>query len=293
MSERKRCVRCDRAIDDWAKICPFCNWDQTNLTPPPPKVVAAPVVDPRKEEELALKKKAAIAGAGVLLFFLAFAVGMIINRADAPKYAPEPISEQAEKESFSPALRADTPLVPVGAGGVEQPITSAPAAAPDGSLPNEYSRTDATAVSALEYARMAQRARAERKRPPSLVDPRSLSGPAYAQAPLRRRTAPATPVSATPPPAASAATPVAGGGGSRTRPIPEYQPIPPIQGSGTAKLTLLVGTDGRVKHINVEQALGGGNTAKLIGSVQRWRFRPATENGHPVSAPYSVNIEFD
>lgn len=286
MSERKRCVRCDRTIDQWSKICPYCNWDQAEAPPPPKKFeTAAPPPDPRLLEMDALRKKGLLAAGGVLVFILAFLVGMVINREDAPESAPEPLAEQAAKENVPPAVRADTPLVPVGASEVERPITSAPAPVPDASLPSEYARTDATAVSALEYARLAQRARAEPKRAPSFVDPRSLTGPAYAQAP-RRPSAPAAPSGIR---AAAGAVPAA----SRTRPVPEYQPIPPLRGSGTARLTLLVGPDGRVRHINIERALRGGNTAALVAAVQRWRFKPATDDGQPVQAPYSVDISFE
>jgi hypothetical protein len=78
----------------------------------------------------------------------------------------------------------------------------------------------------------------------------------------------------------------------RTRPIPQYQPIPRVGGHGTARFTLMIGSDGRVKDVNIERTLTGGNTAALIGSIQSWRFKPATENGRAVSAPYSVEISF-
>ena len=78
----------------------------------------------------------------------------------------------------------------------------------------------------------------------------------------------------------------------RTRPIPKYQPIPHVGGHGTARFTLMIGSDGRVKDVNIERTLTGGNTAALISSIQSWRFKPATENGRPVSAPYSVEISF-
>lgn len=79
----------------------------------------------------------------------------------------------------------------------------------------------------------------------------------------------------------------------RTRPVPEHQPLPRLSGSGTARFTLVVGADGRVKDVNVEQMLRGGNNAALISAIQTWRFKPATENGEPVAAPYSVEISFD
>ena len=77
----------------------------------------------------------------------------------------------------------------------------------------------------------------------------------------------------------------------RTRPVPQYQPLPRINGSGTARLSLVIGADGRVTQVSVERALTR-NTSQLISAVQQWRFKPATENGEPISAPYSVEISF-
>jgi TonB family protein len=68
--------------------------------------------------------------------------------------------------------------------------------------------------------------------------------------------------------------------------------LPRLRASGTARLDLVIGPDGRVQDINVRRAIRG-NTPALIAAVQRWRFKPATENGRPVTAPYSVEISFD
>jgi TonB family protein len=79
----------------------------------------------------------------------------------------------------------------------------------------------------------------------------------------------------------------------RTRPVPLDQPIPDVHvdDNVTARLDLVIGADGRVKEVNVRNAIPG-QTAKLIAAVQSWRFRPATENGVPVAAPFSVDISF-
>lgn len=306
MTERKRCLRCERPIDAWAGICPFCNWNQAE-TPPPPDAVAAartPAAQYKPPEEMNVRKMIAIAAGAAISLVLAFLIGMLINRDGAPKRAPESLEEQAEEhntENLKPK-RADTPLVPAGQGGIEnEPITSAPIVVPPGQVPDEYQRSDATAVSADEYAQMARRAQAEKKRKMTvLVDPRSISGPAYAQGlpvPAQRpRTALPAPI-----PGAQSAGRATDGPqitrparrSVRTRPVPQYQPIPRLRGTGTARFTLVVGVDGRVKDVNVEQMLRGGNTAALLGAIQSWRFKPATENGEPVAAPYSVEISFD
>lgn len=279
MADRKACIRCERAIDSWARICPYCNWDQ-HVPAPPPSAKPQYVTDYKPPEEFDLKKKAAMLGAGVLLLIVAFLVGMIINSDDAPKHAPETLEEQAAEHNAeaSKPRRADTPLIPTNErGGYSVPITSAPASTATDGVSNEYSRTDATAASAAEYEQMAKRARAEKGRMTTLVDPRALTGPAYVPRPRA--------------PASGAAAP-SRGTVVRTRPVPQYQPLPRMNARGTARLTLLVGSDGRVRQVDIERSLRG-NTAELLAAVQSWRFKPATENGEPVAAPYSVEISFN
>lgn len=78
-----------------------------------------------------------------------------------------------------------------------------------------------------------------------------------------------------------------------TRPVPQYQPIPDLVVSErvTARLELIVGADGRVKEVNLKNSIPG-QTPKLIAAVQSWKFKPATENGVPVAAPFTVEISF-
>ena len=322
MSERKSCIKCDRAIDAWSKICPFCNWEQE--APPPPRDAAPRVIEtsyvPQDDIKEQIKQKGFFVLGGVLVLVASFLVGMVINSDGAPDEAPVPVSEQQAQPAVPKVKKADTPLVPTNErGGIEQPITSAPVAAEG--VPSGYDRSDATAVSSVEYNDLAKRAKAERERMSVLVDPRNLSGAAYAQgrpaaAPQPRRVAPLTAAQqqqpglppAGPPPlnntAASApaaqqqqqeAAPQVADRkprrAIRTRPVPQYQPIPRIFATGTARLTLIIGADGRVRDVNIEKALSR-NTADLVSAVQRWRFKPATEDGEPVSAPYSVDISF-
>jgi hypothetical protein len=284
MTDKKPCIRCERAIDPYAKICPYCNWDQSNVNVPAPQPVATgPAYVPPQDRDW--RRLLMMAGGFVLLLIASFAVGAWINSDDAPKNAPEPITEQ-EQKSGTTAKRSDVTLVPVGAGDIEQPITSAPATTVADGVPAEYQRSDATAVSSEEYAQLAARAKAERAAA-NMVDPRTISGPAYAQAPRRQRDP-----GEIPPPMASAS------GESRrsllgTRPVPEYQPLPRIAVSEptTARLVLLIGTDGRVKEVNVRESIPG-QTPKLIAAIQSWRFKPATRGGEPVEAPFTVDISF-
>ena len=272
MSEGKQCIRCERAIDGWARICPYCNWDQSKPAPVR-EVVPAPVAEYKPPEERSVRKTMLYGGIGAAVLVLAFVIGMFINR-DAPKNAPEPVIGESQAEAAVPK-RADTPLVPMNEpGGIEQPITSAPASGPvPGAPSNEWDRSDATAVSSVEYAQLAKRAQAERKKVNAFADPRSLTGPAYAQQrPVRTATRRAVAASV-------------------TRPVPLSRPLPHVNAVGTARLDLIIGPDGRVKDINIRQAIGG-HTGALVGAVQSWRFKPATANGAPVSAPYSVAIQF-
>lgn len=274
MTDRKKCIRCDRPIDAWARICPFCNHDQTEPVPAV-EPLAAEVAEytPPDDREL-WKRRLGIAGIGVLLLFVAFGVGLLINSDDAPKHAPEPVAEKAADVDISSGKRADTQLVPMS-DPIAPPITSAPVAQLDANLPNEYQRHDATAVSSVEYQQLAARAQAEKKAAQAFADPRSITGRAYAQAP--RRTIAATPKRV-----------------PSTHPVAEYQPIPAIRVDNpmTVRLQLTVGADGRIEDVAM-QGGAGRNSREILSAVRRWRYKPATVNGVPVSAPVTVDISFN
>lgn len=293
MSERKPCIRCERVIDASANLCPYCNWNQS-MTPPVRETVPIQVAEYKPPEELDLKKYGWYGLVGALMLIVAFGFGMLINSDGVPEHVPEPVVQ----ENVPAPKRADTPLIPVAeGGGIEQPITSAPASGPvPGGNANQYDRTDATAVSASEYAQIAKRAQAEKKKMTVLVDPRTLTGPAYAQG--VRRSTPGT-VSPLPggqplpqsPADVTQARPVERRSIMRTRAVPRYQPIPQLRARGTGLFDLTVGADGRVKDINVRRSVDG-NTAALISAMQSWRFKPATENGEPVASSFTVEISF-
>ena len=319
MDEKKPCVRCDRAIDPYARICPYCNQDQT--APVVAETSSAPAYVPPAERNW--RRHALMAAGGIVLLIASFAIGAVINREDTPENAPEAITDTIgqEEKQVPRARRSDLTLVPVtDPSTLDQPITSAPIPNPAQGVPTEYQRSDATAVSSVEYAALAQRAEAERKAQQQLVDPRSITGPAYAQGRPAPRQIPqqtAQNTAPVPPPMTSAAPELepresqpasqASNTPDRqsaprettrvsrvTRPVPEYQPLPQITVSQntTARLELTVGPDGRVKQVNIKSGVPG-QTPQLIAAVQRWRFKPATENGEPVTGRFSVDISFN
>ena len=304
MSDKKPCVRCSRDIDPYAKICPYCNQDQTApVTAFSAQPAAAAYVPPKERN---WKKHGMMIGGFIALLIASFAIGAFINSDGTPENAPKPITETAgDAEPVGTPRRSDLTLVPVNdPAALQQPITSAPLPAPAEGVPTEYQRTDATAVSSVEYAALAQRAEQERRAQQQMVDPRSITGPAYAQgrpaAPAASRTQRPMPPPMTSAardeneqervnfPAREAARVV-----RSTRPVPEYQPLPRITVSQavTVRLDLTVGADGKVKGVHMRDTVPG-QTPQLIAAVQSWRFKPATENGVPVSAPFRVDISF-
>jgi len=280
-------VKCGRTIDAYARICPYCNWDQNE---PVPAVKAAALEGELPEYEpppdTRRRKMIFAIGGGVLGIILAFIIGMHVHGNKPPATVP---GKDLATTNATPAQRqhANVTLVPDNgpAPNIEQPITSAPATTTAQGLPNEYQRTDATAASSDQYAQMAQRAKAEKKKMSVLVNPLSITGAAY---------------DVNPRPAARAAIPspmpssMMSAESARTNPIPEYQPLPPIRvrSPQTARIELLIGADGRVHDVSVRQGLGE-NTGQLITAVQSWRFKPATLNGNAVAAPFSVELSFN
>jgi len=61
---------------------------------------------------------------------------------------------------------------------------------------------------------------------------------------------------------------------------------------GVVLLLLVVGKDGHTYDIRVRQSLGMGLDEKAIEAVNRWRFRPATLNGQPVTTQIAVQVDF-
>jgi Gram-negative bacterial TonB protein C-terminal len=281
MSERKPCVRCERPIDANARSCVYCNWDQSLARPvvtAPPQVSPA-YVPPR---DTRMRNRIIGASAFVALVIIAFAVGSLVHGSDPAKASQTPAhsTSTAQAEGGS---RANVTLVPVDGGSMqsEPPITSAPAQAPTaGNVEVNGDRTDATALPSGEYSAAAQRAKAERdvRTSNGIIDPRTIPGGVERAISVdrERRQAPRVIRVASAP---------------HTQPIPLYQPVPPLRVNRptSARLFLTVGTDGRVHDIDVAQSIPG-EMPRLIASVQNWRFKPATQNGQPVTSTFSVDI---
>ncbi len=297
MSGMKACIRCGRKIDGQARICPYCNWDQT-LPVPAQHAAGAPPVEPYVPPPEHRWRKPVLAGIGILAVVLVTGLAIAQRLRDTGPQAVPPSEQQVEqmklqqKEAAAgparPTQRANVTLVPDDSPAPsidQQPITSAPTTTTAQGLDNALQRTDATAVSSSQYSQMAQAAQNEKKNTNVLVDPRSLGGAAYEQgatAPARsHQTAGESATASVPRPA------------SRTAPVPEYQPVPDLSvpENATARLELSIGADGRVRNVDVRQAIPA-NMGQLVSSVQSWRFRPATENGVPVPSSFTVELSF-
>jgi len=287
MAERKPCVRCERPIDQYARNCVYCNWDQA--TPRPAEKAAAPAgrayIPPR---DTRLRNRILGAIAFVALVIIAFVVGSLVhgsdpNEAKASQTTPHPTSTVASSES---APHSDVTLVPVEGGGSMQqvPVMTAPAQPPSaGNVDVNGERSDVTALPSDAYSAAAQRARAERevRTNNGTVDPRTIAGS------VEPRPAPMSPPTA----AAPRRQPIRAASPPHTEPIPVYQPVPPmrVDRPTSARLFLTVGPDGHVRDIEISQSIPG-EMPRLIAAVQNWRFRPATQNGQPVTSKFSVDI---
>jgi TonB family protein len=82
-------------------------------------------------------------------------------------------------------------------------------------------------------------------------------------------------------------------------PIPLYRPVPEYteearraKVSGSVELSLTVGTDGLAHDVTVTKPLGHGLDENAVRSIQEWRFEPAAENGRPVPARITVEVDF-
>lgn len=82
-------------------------------------------------------------------------------------------------------------------------------------------------------------------------------------------------------------------------PLAVYQPHPEYSEegrrakvSGKVVLSLTVGTDGLAHDVMVTKSLGHRLDEKALVSVQQWQFEPAAENGKPIPAPITIEVDF-
>jgi hypothetical protein len=289
MTDKKRCVRCEHDIDAYARLCPFCNWDQSE-TPAAVSAQPSPAADYVPPEERNMRRVIFAGAGGALLLIVAFVLGSHIHGASpeetAAKTGGSVVSQTAGPAPAKVNLggpQANVALEPVGNNQplIEQPITSAPLPTTTNGVPDEYQRSDATAVSSAEYQQLAARAKAEKQGQSELTDPRLLTAPAYRKPRPR------------PVEEQSVAAPVTQRLASRTPPKAESIWFPEIyvDQETTVNVTLLVGADGHVHSVSIDGVVPG-QTAKLIAAIHSWKFRPATENGVPVAAPFSTAVSF-
>lgn len=277
MTEQKRCVRCDRSIDRYARMCVYCSWDQSEPAPAKPEAMAAPAYVPPADNQARNRLLGIIAF--IALVIIAFAVGTLIHGFEPTEAkAAGPNKEAAPATASNETTKSHVMLVPVtdssAAPVVENPITSAPPQAPG------QDATDATGLPSDEYASVAAKAKAQRQAETqrvAMIDPRTLRGRAYDEdepAPRPQRHVEAPPMNVI-----------------TTEAFPEYRPLPRIHvpQDTAARLSLMVGSDGAVKDIQIIDPVPGA-TASIIDAVQNWRFRPATINGTPVPAKVAVTI---
>jgi len=61
---------------------------------------------------------------------------------------------------------------------------------------------------------------------------------------------------------------------------------------GSVQLLIEIDEHGTPRNIGIRQGLGLGLDEKAIESVKRWRFRPATRNGHPIPSNALIEVFF-
>jgi len=61
---------------------------------------------------------------------------------------------------------------------------------------------------------------------------------------------------------------------------------------GTVLFNVVIDENGQVTNIQAARSLGLGLDERAIDAVKQWRFKPATKDGKPVSAPTQVEVSF-
>ena len=282
MSEKKQCVNCNRGIDMAAKSCLYCNWWQAEKPIAKAAPVAAPAAGAPAQPERHWNRKILGAIAFAALLIIAFVIGSLVHGFEPSEVKA---AQQPKETASTPTVAtqapapptANIPLVPDNSapgGPIEQPQTTVPQT----NTVTGAMGGDATAMTSQQYGAAVQQT-APPQQQVSTIDPRQVGGTVYGSN-----------ESATPRPRPQRRAAVAGA--RMTQPIALEQPIPSLRGHGHARLSLIVGTDGRVHDIDVVEPMQG-DMGRLIGAVQSWRFRPATQNGIPVTSRFTVDINVE
>lgn len=317
MDEKKHCLRCNRLIDASARLCPYCNLDQSSTAGTVPRAekiapLPPPPIVKSRGEGRAWTKRALIAVGVVALLIGTFVIGgLVIGRGKRAEQASEDpavsstISSQSAQEPVT-----DLTLVPFSEGSstIGRSMTSVPPPSSDSKVPEELQRSDATALPSTEYSRIVQERRVAAPKPKEVVvDPRTVTKPAEERSaasslprtqpsrdPIDERNESEPRQDRTPEERPSTIS----RDGIYTKPVPTYQPLPRIKDrskeikrDGTISMRLTIGADGRVKEVQVLESLPGV-TDKVIAAVQQWKFKPATRNGMPVEGIFPVDISF-
>lgn len=62
--------------------------------------------------------------------------------------------------------------------------------------------------------------------------------------------------------------------------------------SGKCTIRLIVGTDGRPRHVRIETPTGLGLDEEAVTAVQQYLFAPSTQNGKPVPVEIAIEVNF-
>ena len=88
-------------------------------------------------------------------------------------------------------------------------------------------------------------------------------------------------------------------GGGVSAPVVLFQPEPEFSEearkakvAGNVIVYLQVDEQGRPQRVRVMRGIGMGLDQKAVAAVERYRFRPAMENGHPVRVEMQVDVGF-
>ena len=87
--------------------------------------------------------------------------------------------------------------------------------------------------------------------------------------------------------------------GNVSAPVPVSMPDPEYtkearkdKVSGKVLVNLLVDEQGNPTHVRVVRGIGHGLDAKAIEAVSRYKFKPAMEDGKPVTVALTVQVNF-